>query len=484
MLLIPIRQEDSVVRRTPWVSFALIALNFVLFLAASATGPSDREINRAGDALVSYLVAHPYLQPSPEISRLLTRILGEGFPEELAKARAAWQARGGEAPFVSAEQERLDELGEELLARLHEYPIWRFGYVPAAPSAFTILSSMFMHADWLHVIGNMLFLFLSGPFIEDCYGRAVYAGLYVVSHVAALWAHAAHNPESTIPLVGASGAIAGIMGAFLIRLGTKRIRFLFLPIPILWMIRKQVVLPAFVVLPLWLLEQVVYAQADPEAGVAWWAHVGGFAFGMTVALVLKGLRVEERFIHPAIEKEIGITQNPALERAMEARLKGDLHTAQRELHLVLRAEPENLDAWREAYEAAVTAGDPAETGRAGERLMVLLTKNKEDQLASELAYDPRWRELERVPARFLMAVASFLERKGDARAALDEYDTVVQQAPADPAALRALVRRAEILKRGGDRKGAREAFERARAHPGCTDPWPALIEKGLRELAG
>ena len=480
MLLIPIRQEDSVVRRLPWVSFILIALNFAVFLVASNSGPSDREIDGRIGAFLSYLGNHPYLEPAPEVKRLL----GDGFEEELAQAREAWRKGGGEAPEGGNEQEQLDELGEILLARLHERPTLRFGYVPAEPRAVTALSSMFMHAGWLHLIGNMLFLFLSGPFVEDCFGRALYAGLYGLSHLAALWAHVAHAPESTVPLVGASGAIAGVMGAFLIRLGTKRIRFLFVPIPLLLMIRRQVVLPAFVVLPLWLGEQLVYAHSVPTAPVAFWAHVGGFAFGAIAALLIRAMRVEERIIHPAIEKEIGITQNPALERAMEARLKGDLATARRELHLVLRAEPENLDAWREAYEAAVEASDPAEAGRAGERLMGLLVRAREDQLASELAYDPRWREMEAMPARFLMAVASFLERSGDARAALDEYDTVVQQTPADPLALRALVRRAEILKKGGDKKGAREALERAKAHPGCSDPWPALIEKSLRELAG
>lgn len=480
MLLIPIRQEDSVVRRLPWVSFALIALNFLAFVVASNSGPSDREIDARVGAFLSYLGDHPYLEPAPEV----TRLLGDGFEEELAQAREGWRARGGEAPFAATEQAQLDELAEVLLARLHERPSWRFGYVPAQPSTGAAISSMFMHAGWLHLIGNMLFLFLSGPFIEDCYGRVLYTVLYVVSHFAALWAHVAHQPESAVPLVGASGAIAGVMGAFLIRLSTRRIRFLFVPIPILWMIRRQVVLPAFVVLPLWLGEQLVYAHSVPNAPVAFWAHVGGFTFGALAALLLRVLRVEERIIHPAIEKEIGITQNPALERAMEARLKGDVKTARRELHLVLRAEPENLDAWREAYEAAVEARDALEAGRAGERLMALLVKAKEDQLASELAYDPRWREMEAVPPRFLMAVASFLERSGDARAALDEYDTVVQQAPTDPIALRALVRRAEILKKGGDKKGAREAFERAKAHPGCSDPWPALIDKGLRELVG
>ena len=478
MLLIPIRQEDDVVRRLPWVSFALIALNFVAFLAASSSGPSDREINGRFGAFLSYLERHPYLEPAPEV----TRLLGEEFDEELEQLREAWRSGGGEAPFAATEQQQLDELAEVLIAQLHARPSFRFGYVPATPSVLTAFTSMFMHAGWLHLIGNMLFLFLSGPFIEDCYGRVLYGAVYALSHFAALWAHAAHQPESTVPLVGASGAIAGIMGAFLIRLGTRRIRFLFLPIPLLPFIRRQVVLPAFVVLPLWLGEQLVYAHSVPNAPVAFWAHVGGFAFGAAAALLLRGMRVEERIIHPAIEKQISITQHPALERAMEARLKRDLQTARRELHLVLRAEPENLDAWRESYEAAVEAGDPIEAGRAGERLMALLVRAKEDQLASELAYDARWREMEGLPARFLMAVASFLERSGDARAALHEYDTVVQQAPADPTALRALVRRAEILKKGGDRKGAREAFERARAHPGCTDPWPALIDKGLREL--
>jgi membrane associated rhomboid family serine protease len=480
MLLIPIAQEESVVRRTPWVSFLLIALNFVAFLALSGSGPGKEEVEARAAEFFGYLAERPYLEPSPEIAALL----GEGFQEDLEKAREAWRSRGGQAPFAELEQGRLDELAAELLRVLRERPSWRFGFVPAEPRPAGAFTSMFVHAEWMHLIGNMLFLFLSGPFIEDCYGRVIYTVLYASSHLAALYAHVAHHAASASPLVGASGAIAGIMGAFLIRLGARRIRFLFLPLPPLPLFRRQVVLPAFVVLPLWLLEQLVYAHVAPEAGVAFWAHVGGFTFGVLAALLLKGLRVEERFIHPAIEKEIGLTQNPGLERALEARLAGDLARARRELAAVLRAEPDNPDAWREAYEAALEAGEPGEAGRAGERLLGLLQRQKEAGLASELAYDRRWREMEGMPARFLMAVAAHLERAGDARSALDDYRTVAERDPADPAALRALVRSAEILTQGGDLKGAREAFARAAAHPACVDPWPAVIERGLRALGG
>jgi hypothetical protein len=247
------------------------------------------------------------------------------------------------------------------------------------------------------------------------------------------------------------------------------------------MFRTQVVLPAFVVLPLWLLEQLWYASSTSDSGVAWWAHIGGFAFGVAVALGLRLFSVEENWIHPAIEKEVGIDQNPALERAMELRLRGDYEAARRELRPLLQAEPDNIDGWRESYETALALEDAAEAGRAGERILAIAQRLRQDDLAAEIARDPRLADLD-LPTRFHLSVAAYLEKAGDGRAALERYGLVVARAPADPGALRALMRRAEILKRGGDRKGAREALLRAQGHPACSDPWPALIEKGLREL--
>lgn len=480
MLLIPIAQEDSTVRRTPWVSFALIAANVVLFLFLAGGGRENAEIRESLRSFIQFLAAHPYLSPPPEVASLL----GPGFGTELEEVRQKWRARGGvvDGAVSAEEQGRLNELGEKVLAAVHAQAAWRFGFVPGDPRALGVLTHMFMHAGWLHLLGNMLFLFLTAPFIEDHYGRPLFAGFYLLGGLAALAAHVAQDPQSLVPLVGASGAIAGVMGAFLVRLGTARIRFLFIPIPILWRLRTQVVLPAFVVLPLWFGEQLYYAKDQPDAGVAWWAHIGGFAFGAAAALLIKLIKVEERFIHPAIEREIGIDQNPGLERAMDARLGGDLAGARRELRRVLTAEPDNLDAWRESYETAVAAGEPAEVAKTGERVLALAQRLDEPDLAQEIVHDPRWRTMGGVAPRFRLAVAAFLEKHGDARAALDEYGALVTDAPTDPASLRALLRRAEILKRGGDVKGAREAYTRARSHPACAESWPALVEKGLRDL--
>jgi hypothetical protein len=284
-----------------------------------------------------------------------------------------------------------------------------------------------------------------------------------------------------MPLIGASGAIAGVMGAFLVRLGAARIRFLFIPILILPMLRTQLLLPAFLVIPIWIGEQVWYAHTAPGAGVAWWAHIGGFAFGFAAALAMKLLRVEESIIDPAIEREIGLTQNPSLEAAMDARLSGDLQTARRELRKVLTSEPDNVDAWTESYETALQAGDAAEVGRAGERLLALHSRHAEAELAAGIARDQRWREMD-LPLRFRMALAAWFEKDGDGRTALKHYDAVARRAPQDPASLRALVRAAEIRRSGGDAKGAREAYAQARAHPACSGPWPELIEKGLQSL--
>ena len=480
MLLIPIGQEDSTVRRTPWVSFGIIALNFAVFVLLSLAGGSEDLVHERLQAFFRHLAAHPYLTPPPDLADRL----GEGFGTALEEVRGEWRARGGEADPAStaAEQERLEVLGREALEALRARPLERLGYVPAEPRPLAALTSLFVHGGWFHILGNMLFLFLSAPFIEDRYGRAAFAALYLVSGLAGTAAHAAHAPHSFVPVVGASGAIAGVMGAFLVRLGTARIRFLFIPIILVPGFRLKPLLPAFVVIPFWIAQQVWYAHTAPDAGVAWWAHIGGFAFGCGAALGLKLMRVEERLIHPAIEREIGLTQDPGLEAALDARLRGDLQAARREVRRVLAREPDNPDAWAESYETALLVRDAAEVGRSGERLLGLYQRHGEAALAAALAQDRRWNEVGELPLRFHLALAAFFEKQGDGRSALAQYGLVARRAPADPAALRALVRSAEILRAGGDAKGARAAYLQARAHPACSDPWPALIEKGLRAL--
>jgi membrane associated rhomboid family serine protease len=481
VLLIPIGQENNVVRRHPWVSLSLIALNLVAYVATLvAEDAPKREVFERMSAVVEYLGRHPYLSPPPQIAKRL----GADFLAELEKVRDEWLKEGLalDSEQAAAEQAELNGLAEEALAALRALPSQRFGFVPAEPRLFASLSSMFVHAGWLHVLGNMLFLFLSGPFIEDLYGRPIFAGLYLLSGLAGLAAHVAKLPDSVIPVVGASGAIAGVMGAFLVRLWRARINFLVLPIPVLWMLRFKVLLPAFVVLPLWFAEQLWYGGSAAQAGVAYWAHIGGFLFGVAAAMLVKLARIEETWIDPAVEKQTTLTQDPGVERASDARIAGDPASARREIGAALSRQPENVDAWAESYEIAIAAADAAEVGRSLTRLLDLYQRLGEAELARDLAYDARWAELAGLPARVRLAVAAYFEKLGDGRQALVEYQRVADEAPSDPAALRALMRRGALLSRGGDVKGARDAYQRARAHPACTDSWPASIERALASL--
>jgi membrane associated rhomboid family serine protease len=144
-----------------------------------------------------------------------------------------------------------------------------------------VVVSMFLHGSWLHVLGNMLFLWVFGNNIEDRLGPIGYAFFYLVAGVAAAAAHIATQPNSTVPVVGASGAIAGVMGAYLVLYPKARV----LTIIPLFIFLQFVYLPAFVVLIGWFVLQFF---TNPNTGVAVAAHIGGFIFGAAVGLFLRG----------------------------------------------------------------------------------------------------------------------------------------------------------------------------------------------------
>jgi len=153
-------------------------------------------------------------------------------------------------------------------------------YFPEKNVYLAVLASMFLHGSWLHLLGNMLFLWIFGNNIEDRFGKMGYAVLYLVTGLAAAAAHFATQLGSTVPVVGASGAIAGVMGAYLVFFPHARI----LTIVPLFIFLQFVYLPAFVVLLLWFVMQFF---TNPNAGVAVAAHIGGFVAGAGIALVAR-----------------------------------------------------------------------------------------------------------------------------------------------------------------------------------------------------
>src|SRR5438093_9353417 len=152
--------------------------------------------------------------------------------------------------------------------------------VVAGKNWVTILTSMFMHGGWMHIIGNLIFLKAFGLEIEDAMGRIGYSAFYVLSGVAASVAQILATPESNVPNLGASGAIAGVMGAFLITYPRDRIRTLFF----FGIFTRITLIPAALLIGIWFLVQLfseIGSVADVQGGgVAYVAHLGRFIFGV------------------------------------------------------------------------------------------------------------------------------------------------------------------------------------------------------------
>jgi membrane associated rhomboid family serine protease len=146
----------------------------------------------------------------------------------------------------------------------------------------TILTAMFMHGSWSHIIGNMVFLWAFGPQIEDAMGRGRYLFFYLLGGLVAMLAQVAADPHSTVPNLGASGAIAAVMGAFIVTYPRDRIKSLLL----IFIFVKVTFIPAALLIGFWFLTQLVHAGAVAHVqtgGVAYLAHVGGFIFGAVTA---------------------------------------------------------------------------------------------------------------------------------------------------------------------------------------------------------
>ncbi len=151
------------------------------------------------------------------------------------------------------------------------------------PAALTLVTGMFLHGGGMHLLGNMLFLWIFGDNIEDAMGHLRFLAFYLLCGVAGGLAHAAGNPQSEFPVIGASGAIAGVLGAYLVLHPKARVLTLFM----FYLVR----LPAFVVLGGWIglqfLQLLSMESGGDGGGVAWWAHIGGFIAGMILVVPMR-----------------------------------------------------------------------------------------------------------------------------------------------------------------------------------------------------
>ena len=308
-LIIPIGHESNKVRRLPWITFGIMALCLVVHIFLSIDmGTKQNQLEGSAEEFVTYYFNHPYLELNPEIKKLMFSGVNE---EKLDIVLATYRQMipRPDRQTVAEEQENLDRLGTALLSSLNDVPYRKWGYIPADRSFIALLTYMFVHGGWLHLFGNLLLLYLTGPFIEDLWGRPIYAAFYLTMGALSALMYASHYPDFTGPLIGASGAIAGVMGAFLIHFYKTKMNFFYW---IAFFFRGTFKAPAFVMLPIWVILEFfnasvidsIQAEGSGGGGVAHWAHVWGFVFGVLVALGMKRLKIEEKYIHPKIEAKI------------------------------------------------------------------------------------------------------------------------------------------------------------------------------------
>jgi membrane associated rhomboid family serine protease len=170
--------------------------------------------------------------------------------------------------------------------------ILSYGLIPRVLSVPTIFSSMFLHASLLHLLGNMLYLYIFGDNVEDRLGHGRFLLFYLACGAAAALSQVAASPRSALPMVGASGAIAGVSGAYFLFFPRARVVTL---VPVFFFF-QVVEIPAFVFLLFWFLFQLVYGLATLQVGsvnvggVAFWAHAGGFAAGMIMGPLIARAR--------------------------------------------------------------------------------------------------------------------------------------------------------------------------------------------------
>jgi membrane associated rhomboid family serine protease len=169
------------------------------------------------------------------------------------------------------------EVGPQIVHYPGPHPIW-----------LTLFTSMFLHGGLAHLGGNMLFLWIFGNNVEDILGPVKFVVFYLVCGLAAHALHIASNPSSTVPTIGASGAVSGLLGAYLIAYPRARV----LSLVFLGFFLRMAVVPAFIIIIYWFVIQLVLALfslgGTAEGGVAWFAHVGGFLMGIALIYIMAG----------------------------------------------------------------------------------------------------------------------------------------------------------------------------------------------------
>lgn len=466
--LLPIGHEESDVRRLPWITITIVVLCVAVhwFFMEPAKKRYHESLVHL-QATLEYYFSHPDLRLDDELAEEMRSFgidpeTGEWLTEGAGLGTGQVAGQLGEDPEageyadpgfldpdefaadpappeplepprdLAAEQAELDRLFAAYQAS-REAAGERPGLIPAQFELGDLFASIFLHADWWHLFSNLLILWLCGPALEDIWGRPFYAVFFLLAGAVSGLAWMFLNLQGLIPLVGASGAIAGLMGAFALRFWHNRIQFFYAYV---WLLPPRAGsgtfgAPAWVALGVWFGREVLslslVEMTGALAGVAFAAHVGGFAMGAASAFVMKRARIEEIYLAPAIEntltQNLGGISNTGLAKAIAASDGGRDEEAWRLLHEALQARPNDPDSAAALWDLAGKLGRRKQAWAVVQRQLKLELRGGDRVLALQ-----RWDEYaeevppEQVDVELRWRVADALMAEGARENARDVLD--------------------------------------------------------------
>jgi membrane associated rhomboid family serine protease len=483
--VIPIGNERSTVRRLPWVTFSIMAVNAVVFFATLPLVVSqDEAVTHARAGVLTFLEDYPEITNDKSMrEQLLAQgFITQKFADDTEKSLSldANASREYELYFNGAGSDRIRTAFDGYITDYQSATAsslkYQLGFAPNGQwKLHQLITSAFMHGGPGHLIFNMIFFFAVAFSLEDLWGRNVFLAFYLLA-AAASCIPLIISPIN-IPALGASGAISATMGAFLVRLYRTKIKLFWvsipLAIPMLAFGKKPygvVEIAAYVFLPFYFTSQLLYwwwsLKIDSTPTVGYSVHVAGFLFGVVFAGIMSLTKLEHDHINQKIEAKVTFAASQTVSEALEAFDKGEIAIAERKLKAHITAYPEDINcilALIQVYQRMLNYSQlNMMYGRLIKHHMAA-----GDMEAALYAYDgllscfPDNHVDVRIPIKDWLAICDYLNESRMYREAAVEYERLSTAYPDDGAAVPACVQGGEAALLTHDNARAERLFKKA-----------------------
>lgn len=448
IFLFPLSHESQIIRRIPYVTISIISVCFFLQIYATFKIKKENELlKEAFNSLKDYYTDHSDKLTFPNI-----------FSQFVSSEE--WVKGNPSSELETKEELEFNKLILDFLIIRQNTLYYKYGYIPGRLN-FAIFTSIFFHGGWLHLIFNMWFLWLAATAIEDSWGRIPFLIFYIFSGAIASLMHNFIFSELKHPLIGASGAIAGIMGAFFIKYFRTKINMFYLYFITFYPRYGTFQTPAYIMLILWLLQQFLYAFLDTKGqqGIAFWAHIGGFLFGSSAALILKKSGIEQTYLLSKTEEATSFYQNPLLLQAIKLYDSGNYQEAQTKLKVLLDSDPNHIEAQMLMLQIA---NKKLDTTEAAKYLSLIIDNHIKGNEISSAADLYREYQLLHVQANLsfpaVLKLATYFKNNNELDTALNLLYKTFQQHPDEPMGYKVLNLYAEFNESIRNYQKAIEAF--------------------------